>query len=140
MMVPGFLAHRLAGVVAGGAALLLAAALVWVGIDSLTKNATIGELRRQVTTLTRDLDQARTDLGQCRSNRITLEEATRRQNEAVAAARADGNRRVEGMRRQLDQERRRATAAAAEARGILDRRGTGNHCADAEALIRELTR
>lgn len=136
--MPGFITSRLAGPIASAIAALLLAALIWVGIDSLGKNAVIGELRGDKARLTRERDEARSDLSQCRTNRITIEESIRRQNAAVAAAQAEGERRNAELQRAATDARQRATDAQARARAILSRPGTGDACADAIAQIREV--
>lgn len=131
------LTSRLAGPIASGVALLLAIALVWV---IAAKNATISGLDRQVTTLSQDLKAARRDLTQCRTNRITLEDATRRQNAAIQQVRAETATRLETLGMVAQDARRQAAGAMERARLILARRGTGDGCADAEAAIREAIR
>lgn len=140
MAIPGFLASRLSGVIAGGIALALFVALIWVTADSLGKNGTISALRGQVTTLTRERDEARSDLQQCRANTATLEAGIARQNAALAAARAEGQARLTELSRAAEQARRDARSAQDRARAIMERPGTGNHCADADALILEAVR
>jgi uncharacterized protein HemX len=132
-----FLFHRLTGPIASGLAVALAIALATV---TLTKNGQIRELRGQVETVTKQRDDARRDLVQCRANRVTLEGAIQRQNAALEAARLQGEARAAELVRVAERARVDAQSARARANGILARRGTGNHCADAEALIREAIR
>src|SRR5690348_1468920 len=86
-----FLFSRLAGPIGAGVSILLAISLA---VLLITKNATIPTLRDEIhnpkTGYIVRLEAAQRDLAQCRSNRITLEEATRRQNAAVDAAKAEG--------------------------------------------------
>lgn len=131
-MIPAFLTSRLAGPIGAGLSLILAITLAWVWIG---KDATIREVRGQLTTAQSDLKAARDDLTQCQSNRITLEEATRRQSEAVDKAKAESAGRIAELQRATA----RAEASATEARRAADRilaaKGTGDVCADADALI-----
>lgn len=126
------LKDRVLAMIGGGISIILAAALAYVWI---TSGATIREVRGQLTTAQTDLKAARDDLTQCRSNRITLEEATRRQSEAVDKAKAESAGRIVELQRATA----RAEASATEARRAADRilaaKGTGDVCADADALI-----
>jgi hypothetical protein len=138
MNIIALLTSRLAGPVASGAALLFAAILAWVVID---KNAAIRGLDSQInnpeTGYIVRLQQAQGDLVQCRSNRITLEEATRRQNEAVEQEAKASEARLAQLARAAAEARRDAAAANEEAAKILNRQSSGDACRDAEALIRE---
>jgi len=135
--MPGFLFSRLAGPIASGVAVAL---LISLAVVILSKNGAIRELRGQLVTVTAERDVARRDLAQCRQNVATLEGAVSRQNAAVEAARREGAQRVAELDRVATRAREAARAANARAESILNRRGTGNHCADAEALIRESIR
>lgn len=118
----------------GVATVLLAGSLAFVVID---KNATISTLRDDKRELSTKVDNLTSDLSTCRANRITLEEATRRQNEAVAAAKAESAGRIANLERAADQADADAARARREADRILARQGTGDVCADADALIME---
>jgi len=126
------LKDRVLAMIGGGLSILLAAALAYVWI---TSGATIREVRGQLTTAQADLKAARDDLTQCRSNRITLEDAARRQSEAVDKAKAESAVRIAELQRATA----RAEASATEARRAADRilaaKGTGDVCRDADALI-----
>jgi uncharacterized protein YlxW (UPF0749 family) len=128
------LTWRLAGMIGAPIAIILAIVLAVVTIQ---KNSVIGALRDDKAALTKSRDDALRDLTQCRANRITLDEAIRRQNSAVAAARAAGEARIAELDRLAAEARRTAASARARANSILSRQATGNACADAEALIRE---
>jgi hypothetical protein len=143
-MIPEFLLSRLAGPIASGVAVLLLAALVYVGLDSLSKNRTIGLLRDEIhnpkTGFIAQVTAAQADLAQCRSNRLTLEESTERQNEAVDALR----RKSEAQNAELDQLSRdyalrlgRANALIASMKSMPR---SGDVCKDAEHLIREVAK
>jgi low affinity Fe/Cu permease len=128
------LTSRLAGPIGAGVSVLLALALafIWVG-----KSAEIGALERSITALNAKVDQLTGDLTQCRANRITLEDATRRQNEAVAAAKAESAGRIAELATALDRSGREAARAHRNADRILAAQGTGDICGDADALILE---
>lgn len=127
---------RLAGPIASAVVLLLAVALAWVLIG---KNATIRALESAIndprTGYAVRLQLAQADLVQCRSNRLTLEEATRRQNDAIEAAQRAGEARLAALDRAASAARQSEAAAASQAARILRQQGTGNSCADADALI-----
>lgn len=130
-----FLTSRLAGPIGAGLSLVLAVILAAV---ILTKNATISEMRGQLTTAQADLRAARDDLTQCRSNRITLEEAARRQNAAVDAAKAEGAKRLTELATELDRAKAATATAEVRAKAILARPApTGDQCKAADALILE---
>lgn len=131
-MIPGFLTSRLAGPIGAGLSLLLAIALAWVWIG---KDATLREVRGQLTAAQSDLKAARDDLTQCRANRITLEDATRRQNEAVAKATGEMAARLKGLEGVVDRAAANAARASSSAERILSTGGTGDVCRDADALI-----
>lgn len=130
------LTSRLAGPIASGIAAVLAIGLALILIS---KNATIAGLDRQIndphTGYAVRLQLAQADLVQCRANRLTLEESTRLQNEAIDAASREGAARLADLNHVASVARQQATAAQAHAAEILSRRGTGNDCADADALI-----
>lgn len=124
------LTSKIAGPIGAGVSLILALSL---GFAIVSKNATIHELRSQLATASKDRDDARRDLNQCRANRITLEEATSRQNAAVETARAEGDARLSALAKVADQAKAAAASANARATLILNRKGAT--CADADALI-----
>lgn len=126
------LKDRVLAMIGGGLSILLAAALAYVWI---TSGATIREVRGQLTTAQSDLKAARDDLTQCRANRITLEEATRRQNEAVQLATATMAGRLKTLESAVALAGTNAAKARAGADRILAAKGTGEVCADADALI-----
>lgn len=128
------LTSRLAGFIGIGSSVVLAIALTVV---TVSKNAEIRTLERSITALNGKVDQLTGDLTQCRANRITLEDATRRQNEAVEAVRAQGEERISDLSKALDRSNRAAQTAQRNADRILAAQGTGDACADAEALILE---
>ena len=129
------LTSKIAGPIGAGLSVILAISLAAV---ILTKNATIAETHRQLASITAERDQAKADLNQCRENRITLEEATRRQNAAVEAAKAEGDARVAALTKAADQAKASAAAANGRAAAILNR--AGSTCADADAIILENVR
>lgn len=132
------LGDKALAMIGGGASLVLAIALAYVWISS---SAEISSLKDAIhdpeTGYAVRLERAQSDLTQCRANRITLEEATRRQNEAVAAAKAESAGRIANLERAADQADADAARARREADRILARQGTGDVCADADALIME---
>lgn len=129
------LTSKLAGPIGAGLSLILAISLGWVII---TKNATISDTRRQLATASKERDDAKADLNQCRANRITLEDAAARQNAAVDAAKAAGDARLAAVAKARDQALSSATAANSRASAILAK--AGSTCADADALILENVR
>lgn len=129
------LTSKIAGPIGAGISIILAISLTAVII---TKNATISEVRRQLGTVTTERDNAKADLNQCRENRITLEEATRRQNAAVDAAKSEGDARLAALSKAAGQAKASAAAANSRAASILNR--GGSTCADADALILETIR
>jgi hypothetical protein len=136
-----FLLKPLAGPIASGAAALLLAALLYVGLGSITKSRTIAHLNDEIsnpkTGLLARLAVEQTDLNQCRANRISIEEAARQQNEAVDKAhRQDAEREAE-LERVAQDYRTRMAHAEKVAGSLLAIKGTGNSCADAERLIRD---
>lgn len=126
------LKDRVLAMIGGGTSALLLAALAYVMI---TGNVRLSEVRSQLNATQAELRAARDDLTQCRSNRITLEEATRRQNEAVAAATSS----MAGRLKALEGVTATAASEAAKARRGADRilatQGSGDVCRDADALI-----
>ena len=126
------LTSKLAGPIASGLCLILALARAWVIVS---KNGALDEVRGQIRTVTTERDNAKADLNQCRANRLTLEEATQRQNAAVDAAKAAGDARAAALTKAADQAKATAQAANARVAAILNR--AGSTCADADALILE---
>ena len=130
-----FLTSRLGlGIIA---ALIVAAV---IGGIVISKNATIRELRGAAVVLARDLQAARRDLNQCRSNTAALNASISRQNAAVEAMRREGEARVAELDRVAVRARQAAEDANARARRIMGARSTGDQCADAAALIMESVR
>lgn len=128
------LADKALATIGGGVSLALAGALAFT---TISKNSTINELRRSNITLTDERDGYLSDLTQCRTNRITLEDAARRQNEAVAEARSDSAERIARLERTSQRARGEANRARNDAERILAKEGTGSPCADADRLILE---
>lgn len=124
------LTSKIAGPIAAGLALILA---ITLAVVIVSKNATIAEVRGQLATVTKARDDANRDLTTCRNSRITLEEATRRQNAAVDAAKAEGDARAAALAKAAEQARAATAAANARATEILNRKGST--CEDADALI-----
>ncbi len=85
-------------------------------------------------------DRGQRDLTQCRANRITLEDATQRQNFAVEIERLKGDARLLKLAAATTQASADAASAASRAATILSRKGTGDICADADAVILEAVR
>lgn len=140
-MIPAFLLKPLAGPIAGGLAVALLAALIYVGLGSIGKSRTISHLQDEIsnpkTGLLARLAVEQTDLNQCRANRISIEEAARQQNEAVDMAhRQDAEREAE-LEHLAQDYRARMAHAEKVAESLLAIKGTGNSCADAERLIRD---
>lgn len=126
------LQDRALAMIGGGASLVFGLALAYVWISS---TGTIKALEDQLTTARTEISLLTTDLTQCRANRITLEEATRRQNAAVDQARAQGEARAAELARVAERARAGEQSARRRADRLLAAQGTGNHCADADALI-----
>jgi hypothetical protein len=136
-----FLLKPLAGPIASGVAVLLLGALIYVGLGSVGKSRTISHLNDEInnpkTGLLTRLGVEEADLNQCRANRITLEDATRLQNDAVDAAHKQDAERETQLQHLADDYQKRAARADQLAQSILALKGTGNSCADAEHLIRD---
>lgn len=130
-----WITSKLAGPIAGGLALILA---ITLAVVTISKNGALTEVRGQLATVTTERDNAKADLNQCRSNRITLEEAARRQNAAVDAAKVEGDARLVALAKVADQAKAEVASANARAKAILAR--PGSTCADADALILENVR
>lgn len=128
------LADKALAMIGGGGCIVLAGALAFTVIS---KNATIGELRDDKKELTTKVDTLNSSLTQCRANRITLEEATRRQNAAVTAAKAESAGRLASLATAVDRAETDAERARREAARIMARPRTGDACRDADALILE---
>lgn len=135
------LKDKVLAIIGGTGCALLAALLAYTII---TKNAQIKALDQQindpVTGLAIRLQNAQSDLALCRANRITMIEAVRRQNEAVAAAWAEGQKRIAALDEQLNKARRETTSAQAAASAILTTQPGDDLCAAADALILEAVR
>lgn len=78
-----------------------------------------------------------TNLRTCRTNNASLEAGISDQNAALEAMRRDGAARLAALDQVASQARADAQTARQRADAILAHRGTGNHCADADALILE---
>lgn len=126
------LKDRALAMIGGGTSILLLAALAYVMI---TGNARLSEVRSQLNATQAELRAARDDLTQCRANRITLEDATRRQNEAVAAATSSMAARLEVVEGVAATAASEAAKARKGADRILATQGSGDVCRDADALI-----
>ncbi len=126
------LKDRALAMIGSGTSILLLAALAYVMI---TGNVRLSEVRSQLNATQAELRAARDDLTQCRANGITLEEANRLRNEAAEKARTESAGRIAELQRAAA----RAEATAMKARRAADRilaaKGTGDVCADADALI-----
>jgi hypothetical protein len=77
------------------------------------------------------------NLRTCRENGARLEAGVAAQNVAVDALQRDGAARIAALDHAAAASRQAAQTAQERANAILAHRGTGDHCADAEALIRE---
>ena len=77
------------------------------------------------------------NLRTCRENGARLENSVAAQNVAVDALQRDGAARIAALDRTAAAARQAAQTAQTRANAIIAHRGTGDHCADAEALIRE---
>jgi hypothetical protein len=85
-------------------------------------------------------DDARADLGQCRTNRQHLEGALTNQNAAIAALRADGERRAAELERVAIAARASGARAQSDAAAIMARRPGADACTSADTLILETVR
>lgn len=79
------------------------------------------------------------NLRTCRENGARLEAGIADQNRQVEALRRDGAARIAELDRVAAAARVTAQTATARAAAVLARRGTGNDCADAEALLKEFS-
>lgn len=77
------------------------------------------------------------NLRTCRDNGARLETSITEQNASIEALRRDGAARIAALDRVAANARQAAQTAQERAARILATRGTGNQCADAEALFRE---
>lgn len=111
---------------------------ILIGGIVISKNATIGELRRTVTGLETSLAATRANLNQCRANTAEQARGIATQNAAVEAMRVQGEARVAELDRVAVRARQEAESANARARRIMSR--TGSTCEDARALVLESVR
>lgn len=81
------LTSRLAGPIAAAVAVALACFLLATSLQ-------VVGLKRAVAVAEKKADNLRTDLAQCRANTNALEDAIFRQNAAVTAAKAEGDRKA----------------------------------------------
>lgn len=129
---------KVMAIAAGAGCLVLGGVLAFTVIS---KNSEIRTLKDAIhnpeTGYVVRLAAAERDLTTCRTNRITLEEATRRQNKAVADARAESQARINSLTGQLETARAATANAQRRAAAILAARPTEDVCASADALILE---
>lgn len=131
-MMPAWLTAKLISWIAGPAAIGLAIACAVLAIQ---KGSLHDQIHDPETGYAARLERAQSDLTQCRANRITLEDATRRQNEAVTAARNESVGRIAELQRELQRAEGTAQEARRRADRILAAEGTGDMCLDADELI-----
>lgn len=120
----------------GALSLVLGGALAFTVIS---KNAEISTLQDSInnpeTGYAVKLETANSNLVTCRTNRITLEDAARRQSEAVEAAKAEAAGRLAGVQRQLQDAKTAASSAEKRAAAILAAQPGEDQCASADSLI-----
>lgn len=93
---------------------------------------------RQIAAAEARADRAERDLTTCRSNTLALDEARKRQNEAVEAAKAEGEAMVAESRKATSQARAVAESYRQQVQALLSRpKPAGDLCAAARALILE---
>jgi len=108
-MILGALTSRLAGPLASVAAVILLGLAVSQCAGRVKAERSLARAEKQIVAVKRDL-------GTCRANTAALEAGIRRQNEAVAGWKAEGDRRaalIEKARQQTRKEAERADRAAA---------------------------
>ena len=129
------LKDKAAAMITGGLSLVLAGALAFIWIS---KDAEIGSLTEQNSTLQTLLDRSTADLATCRSSRILLELSLAKQNAAVAQAKREGEARLAALARTAEAAKASAASARAKADAILSRPpASDDACAYANALIEE---
>ena len=128
------LKDKVLAMIGGGLSIVLAGALAFVMISN---HFTVKSLEAERDRSQQLADDRLADLTQCRANRITLEEATRMQNEAVEEVRASSADRLSRLRAETVRAKREASTAKQDAERILKSTGTGDACQDASALIFE---
>lgn len=129
---------KVLAMIGGGLSAVLGLALVFTVIS---KNAEIKGLDKAinhpVTGYAVKLKNAHSDLATCKANRITIEDAARQQSEAVAAANAAGQQRIDTLARQLENAKAATRSADKRATAILAAKPGEDICASADALILE---
>ena len=126
------LKDKVLAMIGGGLSIVLAGALAFVMISN---HFTVKSLEAERDRSQQLADDRLADLTQCRANRITLEEATRMQNDAVDAAKALSADRIGKLHDLASKAKREASSAQAAADRILKSKGTGDDCRDADDLI-----
>lgn len=132
--------EKVLAMVGGGLSLVLGAVLAFTIIS---KNSEIRTLEKSindpVTGYAARLKLAQSNYDQCKANRITLEDATARQNAAVAAVKAEEKERLDALGRQLQTAKVATRSAEKRAAAIMAAKPTEDQCASADALILENT-
>lgn len=123
-----FLTSRLAGPIGAAASVVLLLALLASCASGKIKN-------RQIEKLTGNVAQLSADLGTCRTNKVTLQNAIDRQNSLVTAWKADGDRRSAEAQKAVDAARAGATLASRDAARIMAIKPGADLCQSADALI-----
>lgn len=127
---------KIAAMIGGGLSIVLAASLLFVIIG---KNGEISALGKQLDKAQADAKQSAADYAQCKANRLTLEDATARQNAAVKAATDAVATRLDTLGSVVARAGSDAAQAKAGADRILGTKGSGDACRDADALILEVS-
>lgn len=128
------LKDKVLAMIGGGLSIVLAGALAFVMISNHFAIKSLESERNRAQELA---DDRLADLTNCRANRITLEDATQKQNEAVEATKAASVERITKLQDQAERAKREASSAQARADRILKSTGTGDACRDANTLILE---
>jgi hypothetical protein len=122
------LTSRIAGPIGAGVSIVLLLALLSSCALGKAKN-------REIEKLTVHVAKLSADLGTCRTNKVTLQNAIDRQNAAVAALAAEGQRRAAEARKALDAAQAGVAAANKRAGQLLAIKPGADRCASAEAII-----
>jgi hypothetical protein len=131
--VLGIITSRFAGPIAlAGCAVL---AFMLVGAKMETGRAR-GDLKAQVA----ESKRLAGDLATCRGNVTTLEGSLARQNDAVAAAKADGERMAATAVRAATEARSARVLAETRARDIMSARSNARTCEERESVVFDLAR
>jgi uncharacterized protein HemX len=124
----GIMTSRLAGPIAALVALILA---VGLGVQTVKLHNARGDL----AAASKRLEAAQRDLGTCRGNVAGLEASLNRQNEAVAALKAESDARIARSLKEASAARSVAESYRQASQRILAAKAGPDKCGAADALI-----